>query len=76
MPQDDYFYEGSWRVIVMIRPRHDATSIHEVPGPYMALERAEEHLQSLRQQLHTGDNVDLPWLALNGNELVGAYLAS
>lgn len=62
-------------MVVLIRPKRDSDTIHEVPGPYMPLPNAEAHLNAIRVAI--GNNaVVLPWLAIGPNELIGAYLAA
>lgn len=61
----------AFQVVVMLR---GGTKIEYVPSPAMSQEEAEQQLADIRGTLGTGNSPDLTWLAVQGADLVGAYV--
>ena len=59
-----------FRVVVKLR----ATKENTVYGPEMGKDEAEQQLLVIRETLGMPRRPDLPWLAVQGKDVVGAHL--
>jgi hypothetical protein len=77
VPVQDYAYiSEAWRVVVLVRPTLTSDVIHEVPGPYMPIQKAESDINQIRTAIGGNIPVSLAWLAIGTGQVIGAYLAS
>ena len=61
----------AFQVVVMLR---GGTKIDYVLGPAMSQEESEQQVAVIRRALGTPNSPDLTWLAVQGTDLVGAYV--
>jgi len=75
MPTEDYvrYQSDSWNVVVTLLT--SAAGYHEVRGPNQPLAKAEEALDTIRQGVHQGGPINLPWLAVDGSVVIAAHIS-